>query len=108
VPRILPQVLRNLFRRPATVKYPYVRVEPPEGYRGRPSIDKEKCIQCWLCIKTCPDRAITVNMKTKKPSIWLGRCLFCGECAEVCPTRAITMTKDFELATYDIQKAKSE
>jgi len=108
MPRMLPQVLRNLFRRPATVKYPYVRVEPPEGYRGRPAIDKGRCIQCWLCIKTCPVQAITINKETKKPSIWLGRCVFCGECAEVCPARAITMTKDFELATYDIQQAKSE
>ena len=108
MPRILPQVLRNLFRKPATVKYPYVRVEPPEGYRGAPVIDKEKCIQCWQCIKVCPDRAISVSKETKKPSIWHGRCTFCGECAEVCPTRAITMTKDFELATYDIQQARSE
>lgn len=108
MPRMLPRVLRNLFRKPATVKYPYVRVEPPEGYRGRPAIDKEKCIRCWLCIKTCPVRAITISGETKKPSISLGRCIFCGECAEVCPTRAIVMTREFELATYDIRQARSE
>lgn len=99
MPRILPQVLRNLFRKPATVKYPYVRVEPPKGYRGRPVIDVERCISCWLCIKACPVRAISISRETKKPSIWLGRCIFCGECAEVCPARAITMTKEFEFTT---------
>ncbi|MDI6643235.1 MAG: 4Fe-4S binding protein [Candidatus Hodarchaeaceae archaeon] len=99
MPRILPQVLRNLFRKPFTVKYPYVKVEPPEGYRGRLAINKERCIRCWLCIHTCPARAISVDKETKRPSIWLGRCTFCGECAEVCPTKAITMTKEFEYTT---------
>ncbi|MQY67866.1 MAG: 4Fe-4S dicluster domain-containing protein [Hadesarchaea archaeon] len=99
MPRILPQVLRNLLRKPATVKYPQVRVEPPKGYRGRPVVDPERCISCWLCIRTCPARAITISKETKKPSIWLGRCIFCGECAEVCPARAITMTKEFEFTT---------
>lgn len=99
MPRMLPQVLRNLFRKPFTVKYPYVKVEPQEGYRGKPAIDKERCIRCWLCIKACPDRAISVDKETKKPSIWLGRCTFCGECAEACPTKAIVMTKEFEFTT---------
>jgi hydrogenase-4 component H len=105
---MLLQVIRNLIRRPATVKYPYVRVEPPEGYRGRPVVNGERCIQCWLCIKACPDRAISINRGTKKPSIWLARCMFCGECAEVCPARAIIMTREFELATYDKEQARSE
>lgn len=99
MPRILPQVLWNLFRKPATVKYPRVKVEPPEGYRGKPAIDREKCIRCWLCIRACPDQAININKETKTPSIWLGRCTFCGECAEACPTKAIVMTKEFEYTT---------
>lgn len=99
MPRILPKVLRNLFRRPATVKYPRVKVEPPEGYRGKPTIDREKCIHCWLCIRACPDQAIGIDKETKTPSIWLGRCTFCGECAEACPTKAIMMTKEFEYTT---------
>ena len=108
MPVILPTVLKNLLRKPFTVKYPYVRVEPPKGYRGRPSVEKEKCVECWLCIRTCPARAITVSKETKKPSIWYVRCIFCGECAEVCPTRAITLTKEFELATFDKGLARSE
>lgn len=96
MPRILPKVLKNVFRKPFTVKYPYVKVEAPEGYRGKLTIDKERCIRCWLCIHACPVRAISVDKETKRPSIWLGRCTFCGECAEVCPTKAITMTKEFE------------
>jgi len=108
MPRMLPEVLKNVLRRPATVKYPYVRVRPPEGYRGKPVIDRDKCIQCWLCIKACPARAITVSKETKKPRIWLGRCIFCGECAEVCPRKAITMSLEFELANFDKHQAVSE
>ncbi|HID61027.1 MAG TPA: NADH-quinone oxidoreductase subunit I [Hadesarchaea archaeon] len=99
MPRILPKVLQNLFRKPFTVKYPYVKRELPKGYRGRPAIDREKCIRCWLCIRACPDRAISIDRGTKTPSIWLGRCTFCGECAEVCPTKAIIMTEEFEYTT---------
>jgi hydrogenase-4 component H len=94
--RILPKVLHNLFRRPFTVKYPYVKVEPQDGFRGRPAITREKCIHCWQCIRACPDRAISVDKETRAPSIWLGRCTYCGECAEACPTKAIVMTKNFE------------
>lgn len=96
MPRIITKVLKNVFSRPFTVKYPYVKREPPEGYRGRPALDKERCIRCWLCIRACPNRAISVDRETKRPYIWLGRCAFCGECAEACPTKAITMTKEFE------------
>jgi len=94
--RILPQVLKNLFRKPFTVKYPYVKVEPAEGYRGKPLMNRDLCIRCWQCVRACPDRAISVDKETRTPSIWLGRCTYCGECAEACPTKAIIMTKEFE------------
>lgn len=107
MPRILPMVLKNLFRKPATVKYPRERVEPPEGFRGKPVVDGEKCISCGLCVRTCPNDAITLDEQTRKPRIWLARCIFCARCAEVCPTKAITMSKEFELTTYDKRAAVS-
>jgi len=104
----LPDVLKNLFRKPATTKYPRERRELPENFRGKPIVDKEKCISCGLCAKGCPDGAITLDEKTKKPRIWLGLCISCAWCAETCPRKAITMTKEFELATYDKNKAISK
>ncbi len=92
---IFSEAIRNLFHKPSTVKYPFVAVEPQDGFRGRPSVSKELCIHCWQCIRNCPDRAISVDKETKAPSIWLGRCTYCGECAEACPTKAIVMTKNF-------------
>jgi hydrogenase-4 component H len=108
MPRILPTVLKNLFRGPATIKYPRERVEPPERFRGKPVVDKEMCISCGLCVRACPNDAISLDENTKKPRIWLARCIFCGRCAEVCPRKAIKMTKEFELAFYDKSKAVSE
>jgi formate hydrogenlyase subunit 6/NADH:ubiquinone oxidoreductase subunit I len=108
MPRALPIVLKNLFKKPFTLRYPRERRRLSEGYRGAPRIERELCVRCWNCIRACPSRAIGINQQTKTPSINLGKCIYCGECAEACPTRAIRMTADYELATTDRTAAKSE
>jgi len=107
MPRIIPEVLRNLFRKPNTVKYPYERREPPEGLRGKPVVDRGRCISCRLCSIVCPSKAITMDDEVK-PVFDLGRCIFCGECADICPVKAITMTREFELAVFDKAEAVSK
>lgn len=45
------------------------------------------CINCGLCVKTCPEHCIDVY---KKPAfIDQNKCRHCGACAEVCPPGAI-------------------
>ncbi|MFX1303898.1 MAG: 4Fe-4S binding protein [Promethearchaeota archaeon] len=65
------------------------------------TIDKEKCIGCWRCIKACPNNAIPnpklegkIRIKRKDlipeaPDIQ--RCSYCGTCAYICPLSAISL-----------------
>lgn len=107
MPRIILDVLKNLFSKPFTLKYPYERREPPENARGKPVIDRERCVGCGLCENTCPPRAITLDDEDK-PVVDLGICIYCAECADACPVEAIQRSKEYELGLYDRSKAISK
>lgn len=101
---MLSELLGHLFKKPATVLYPFERLTPPDGYRGKIAFHAEKCISCNLCFKICPSRAIEMVKRTDaekpKPIFKLDRCLFCAQCAEACTPKAIELTKEFEMACY--------
>lgn len=86
-----------------TERYPFVPIEVPEGFRGKPKIDTDKCIGCTSCMNACPPRALEVYDDLERGfrvvHLFLGRCIFCARCQDVCPTGAIKLTKEFELAT---------
>jgi formate hydrogenlyase subunit 6/NADH:ubiquinone oxidoreductase subunit I len=96
-------LLSHLFRKPATGKYPFVKAEVPEGFRGRQVYDINLCISCGLCSRDCPAMAIEmVEVDGKRrPLFHLDQCIFCYQCAESCPRNAIISSKFFELATTD-------
>lgn len=98
MPRIIPDVLKNLFSKPFTLKYPFEKREMPERNRGKPVVaNPEDCVACGLCERVCPAFAITLD-EDDKPVIDLGRCVFCGLCGENCPRETIKITTDYELA----------
>lgn len=100
------EALKMLLKRPFTRKYPFKPIEVPEGFRGKPEYDEEKCIGCGACAAVCPAEAITI---TENDKIFLtlsyAVCTFCGDCTVACPEDAIKLTKEFELATLDKSEA---
>jgi len=84
-----------------TEPYPFKPAEAPEGFRGRPVIDPDKCTGCGACVSVCPPNAISMSDEGeyRVVRIFYGRCTFCAMCRDSCPSEAITMTREFELAT---------
>ena len=114
VGRAMGVTLRNLLRRPITVRYPTVKRVYPDRFRGilaltyDPQTGEENCIGCRLCEYICPPQVIKVEMlKAEKRNfaktftLELYACEFCELCVQVCPTDAIIMLKTFDLAASD-------
>ncbi len=97
------KAIKTLFKKPATTKYPYVKPELNENYRGEPIFDYNLCIGCSLCARNCPSKAIEMIEadKKKRPQFRLDKCIFCNNCVDVCPTKAVKRSSIFEYATLD-------
>jgi formate hydrogenlyase subunit 6/NADH:ubiquinone oxidoreductase subunit I len=100
---MLKEVLSHVFKKPATGKYPFVKAEVPEGFRGKQVFDITLCISCGLCSRDCPAKAIEmIDVDGKRrPLFHLDLCIFCYQCAESCPRNAIKSSLIFELASTD-------
>lgn len=102
---MLSELLKNLFKKRATILYPEERdkVHVPEGYRGKLEFYREKCIGCTLCYQVCPSYTIEIitDEKGKRPVFNLARCTYCGQCEDICPTKSIHLTKQFEVISLD-------
>ena len=99
--RMIREVLRSIGRKPATIRYPAVKVTMPARFRGRLKFDSSKCIGCRLCMRDCPAEAITIRKVGEKrfeAEIDISRCIMCAQCVDSCPKKALESTGEFELA----------
>ena len=64
-------------------------------------VDPKKCIGCQLCVRACPEGAI--SMVNDKAVIDPEKCTNCGECIKVCPVKAIT-TEEYEKSSDSDEK----
>jgi len=86
---MLGRIIKNVFSKPATRKYPYEKREPFDKARGSIDVDISKCVLCGLCQKKCPSNAITVNRAENTWEIDKYKCIICNACTECCPKKCI-------------------
>jgi uncharacterized protein (DUF362 family)/Pyruvate/2-oxoacid:ferredoxin oxidoreductase delta subunit len=58
-----------------------------------PCVERDNCVGCAICMKACPNKAIT--MKNKRPAFNYAGCIACFCCQEGCPNAAIKVKKSF-------------
>ena len=54
------------------------------------TMDKDACIDCGLCAKTCPMQLAPSEMKKGETMSFKGDCLKCGLCVKGCPKGALS------------------
>ena len=106
--QMIKAVLGSIFKKPATTRYPFVKLTMPDKFRGKIKFYPERCIGCKMCMRDCPSNAIKINKVGDKfeCEIDLGKCIYCAQCVDSCPKKALESTKDFELASIDRNKLK--
>ena len=82
------QALGNLFKAPATVKYPFQPTYKPDDYRGLIVHNPSLCIWCRRCEISCPAGSIIFSQTMDGQQTYhynRALCIYCGECVRVCP-----------------------
>lgn len=108
--KMLAETVRNVLKKPATVRYPYVKVTMPPRFRGKIKFDPSKCIGCKACMRDCPAGAINivkVGDKQFEAEFQNDHCIFCAQCVDSCPKKALEATPEFELAAFDRKNLKT-
>jgi len=120
---LFPELVRQLFREPATNRFPAKYLPPtvtgflksvgegkativppiptPPNFRGKITYKNDCCIGCGLCVKVCPSHAIELIPETKQIRVWVGQCIFCSQCTSICPKGGLSMGDEFLLADED-------
>lgn len=61
-------------------------------FQKKPYIEKNKCIKCGICVKSCPvpEKAVDFKKGRHQPPVYdYKKCIRCFCCQEMCPEKAI-------------------
>lgn len=61
-------------------------------FQKKPYIEKDKCIRCGICVKSCPvpEKAVNFKKGSHQPPVYdYKKCIRCFCCQEMCPAKAI-------------------
>jgi formate hydrogenlyase subunit 6/NADH:ubiquinone oxidoreductase subunit I len=103
------EVLKASLKKPATILYPFVKIEMPPKFRGKLKFYPERCIGCKACMRDCPSNAIKITKvgdKRFEAEISLDKCIYCAQCVDVCIKKALEATAEYELAKTDRSELK--
>ena len=88
--------LKNLFSKPATVKYPYEPAKFTQRSRGHIEIASEQCIACGLCMRNCPPGAIKVDRAARHLGLSILLTAFSAEnCVSLCPKKCLSIVAGY-------------
>jgi formate hydrogenlyase subunit 6/NADH:ubiquinone oxidoreductase subunit I len=92
-------IVESFFKKSSTQRYPFVKIPPPERYRGMLQYDPKTCTGCSLCCKDCPSQAIelvTLDRAAKRYVLkyHMDRCIYCGQCVVNCKPRCMAMSNE--------------
>ena len=102
--KILNMAIGQLFKKPATIAYPKGEMQVVKDYRGKLWFDPATCINCNICVRNCPSKAITIiNEGTKEDRrmravLDVGHCIFCCQCVDTCPRKSLTFSQNIDLS----------
>ncbi len=103
--------LKNLAKKPETVRYPKESKDTAIRYRGFHTNDLEACIGCSTCQEVCVNDAITMvpledvpsgeGQRDERPQIDYGRCCWCALCVDACTTGSLELSRDYKYINTD-------
>lgn len=100
-------IMKNMFSKPATRRYPFEVRKDIKDTRGSIDVNIYDCIFCGICMRRCPADAIVVNKEEKSWQIDKFKCVICGECVKVCPKQCINMNEFYTKPVAELTKKKT-
>ncbi len=106
--KFLKILARNLLQGPSTDPFPLGETFTPDRFRGKVTLDAERCMGCGICRHVCAAGAINITIRSDQSgydfSVWHNSCCLCGQCRHYCPINAITLSQDWHNAHPQEQK----